>query len=112
MEWLCGEDAYIPAQDLKALKLESCTSFTSGGLRYLIENREALGRPLVAIEVSGKGPMISKKDLAWFLDESESSTHVNWNVEADASKGQDFVADLRPVGEDKRHEHAMYIPLF
>ena len=78
----------------------------------MIENREALGRPLVAIEVSGKGPMISKKDLAWFLDESESSTHVNWNVEADASKGKDFVTDLRPVGEDKRHEDAMYIPLF
>ena len=103
-EWLCGEDGYIPALDLKELWLEGCNRFTSGALRKFIATRKAIGRPLVAIKVSGKGPMISRSDLAWFLDESQTTTYVTWNVEADINMQGDFVADLRPVGESTEHK--------
>lgn len=107
-EWLCGEDDYLPARDLKALRIESCPGFTSGALRRFLEARDIMERPLIAVEVFGKGPMMSKADVAWFLDDDETSTHVTWNVEADPNMTQDFISDLRPPGSDRRHEDIMY----
>ena len=89
-EWLCGEDGYIPALDLQELWLKGCNRFTSGALRNFFATRQAIGRPLVAIKVSGKGPMISRSDLAWFLDGSQTTTYVTWNVEADTSMQGDL----------------------
>ncbi|KJA13586.1 hypothetical protein HYPSUDRAFT_72967 [Hypholoma sublateritium FD-334 SS-4] len=107
-EWLCGEDDYLPAKDLNALRIKNCPGFTSGALRRFIEARDMLESPLIAVEVFGKGPLMSRDDAAWFLDGDETSTHVTWNVEADPNMTKEFISDLRPPGSDKRHEDIMY----
>ncbi len=94
-KWLSGEGDYLPAMNLKVLKILDCPRFTSGALRAFLDARETKGRPLEYLEVVGFCPMMSPDDAAWFLG---NETYVSWDVERfpNMPHWQDFIDHLSP----------------